>query len=327
MWRFRLASAATLNFYSQHAIPVLKEWALLADGQARQRTVDIAKAAARKWWQWVDDQMRNGGGALHSYCKRDERVRCAPAPLLVPGGFTLGIQALLDNDREAWRKVWERFAGAATAPWREHCLYPWAADLPRISGTEVARAAKRFKKNTGLGCDAFRPQWLSWLSDELLDHYARLLMVIESMGCWPQMISVLLIAQIPKPDGGRRPIGLLPTMVRVWEKLRKPVMESWRTTVVRSYNFAAKGKSSETAAWLQAHKAELTASKGGFSAAVLYDLVKAFEMVRLELVWAAGLRMHCPPTILRLELEAFAFVRRLMCQGVVAEPICTLSGI
>ena len=98
LWRFRLASAATLNFYSQHAIPVLKEWALLADGQARQRTVDIAKAAARKWWQWVDDQVRSGAGALHSYCKRDERVRCAPAPLLVPGGFTLGIQALLDND-------------------------------------------------------------------------------------------------------------------------------------------------------------------------------------------------------------------------------------
>ena len=60
-------------------------------------------------------------------------------------------------------------------------------------------------------------------------------MVIENLGVWPEMISVLLVAQIPKADGGRRPIGLLPTLVRVWEMRRKSVMESWRTTVVRSY--------------------------------------------------------------------------------------------
>ena len=41
----------------------------------------------------------------------------------------------------------------------------------------MAKAARRFRKLTGLGCDFFRPQWFSWLSDELLDQYARLLMV------------------------------------------------------------------------------------------------------------------------------------------------------
>jgi len=36
------------------------------------------------------------------------------------------------------------------------------------------------------------------------------------------------------------------------------------------------------------------------------DLVKAFEMVRLELAWMAGLRLHFPPMVLRLVLESFA---------------------
>ena len=225
LWGFRLRSVTLLNYYSQHAVVVLKEWAILADGQATQRTIENARGAARRWWQWVDDQLRAGAGALHSFCKRDERLR--DAPQLVGAALpTLGIQALLDSDRETWRKVWEKFADTASAPWTKACLCPWAGELPPISGAEVAAAGRKFNRHTGLGGDSFRPQWFSWLSEELLDQYARLLMIIEILGCWPQLVSVLLIAQIPKPDGGRRPIGLLPTLVRVWEKLRKSVMDS-----------------------------------------------------------------------------------------------------
>ena len=104
-------------------------------------------------------------------------------------------------------------------------------------------------------------------------------------------------------------------------------MTAWRLSVHRGYNFAAKGRASDTAAWIQAHHAEVAISKGGHAAAGLIDLTKAFEMVKLERVWMAGLRMHCPPKVLRLELEAFTFARRLMLSGVVAEPIHTLSAI
>ena len=76
-------------------------------------------------------------------------------------------------------------------------------------------------------------------------------------------------------------------------------MESWRTTVVKSYNFAAKRGSSDIAARLHARRAELAASRGGFSATILYDVVKAFEILKLELVWNARLKMHCPPGVLR----------------------------
>ena len=152
-------------------------------------------------------------------------------------------------------------------------------------------------------------------------------MVIEACGLWPSMVELILVVQIPKADGGRRPIGLLPTLVRVWEKIRKPIVEAWRCTVERGYNFAAKGKSSETAAWIQAHNAEVAVSKGGSSVAALLDLTKAFEMVRLELIWLAGLTMHFPPTILRLVLEAFSFCRRLTLMGAVSEPVFTLSSI
>ena len=53
----------------------------------------------------------------------------------------------------------------------------------------------------------------------------------------------------------------------------------------RSYNWAAKGRSPEAAVWRQALRAEAAAAKGLQSAAALIDLIKAFEMAKLELVW------------------------------------------
>ena len=63
------------------------------------------------------------------------------------------------------------------------------------------------------------------------------------------------------------------------------------------------------------------------AASVLIDLVKAFELVRLELVWAAGLRLGFPAVILRLVLEAFAFARRLVINAALSEATVTLSAI
>ena len=243
IWKYRLDGVAKLNYFSLQSVAVLQDWAKLADIQARKRTEDKARIKARSWWQWVDEQMRTGAGALHSFSKRDEGVHSSPAPAPTTQGPTLGLQAILDSDRVVWKEVWEKFKGEATAPWRDSWHCSWEAELPTITGADLATAAGRFKKTTAMGCDSFRPQWFSWLSGELLDLYARLLMVIESFGCWPLIVRVLLIAQIPKPDGGRRPIGLLPTLVRIWEKLRKPIMASWRTTGVKSYNFDAKGRS------------------------------------------------------------------------------------
>ena len=50
-------------------------------------------------------------------------------------------------------------------------------------------------------------------------------------------------------------------------------------------------------------------------------------MVKLDLVWRACLRLHFPPLILRLVLEAFSFARHLALNGAVSKGILTLSAI
>ena len=57
--------------------------------------------------------------------------------------------------------------------------------------------------------------------------------------------------------------------MRIWERVRKPIVAQWRTSVERSYNWAAKGRSPEAAVWRQALKAEAAAARGLESAASL----------------------------------------------------------
>ena len=86
----------------------------------------------------------------------------------------------------------------------------------------------------------------------------------------------------------------------------------------------SKGKSPQAAVWRLALRTEAAMARGEESAAALIDLAKAFEYVRLELVWEAGIRWHFPGDILRLMLETFAFVRHLVLNGAMSEAVATL---
>ena len=37
----------------------------------------------------------------------------------------------------------------------------------------------------------------------------------------------MLIALLPKPDGGLRPIGLIPLLPRVWARARRDIVTEW----------------------------------------------------------------------------------------------------
>ena len=53
-------------------------------------------------------------------------------------------------------------------------------------------------------------------------------------------------------------------------------------------------------------RAEAAAAKGLCAGIGVLDLAKAFEMVRLEEIWASGLELGFPPIVLRLVMETFA---------------------
>ena len=122
---------------------------------------------------------------------------------------------------------------------------------------------------------------------------------------------------------GKRPIGLLTALVRLWERCRIFEVRAWKVKAYRPYNSAARGRSAQDSVRHQSVACEAAASQGHAVYADLYDLTKAYEAVPLENVWRAGLKMHFPPEILRLEIEALAAARTVVVNGAFAEPIET----
>ena len=74
----------------------------------------------------------------------------------------------------------------------------------------------------------------------------------------------------------------------------------------------APGKGAARAIWAQSVEEEAASFDGEKSAAVLVDLVKAFEQVSLGSIWHVGLDTQFHPCMLRLAIELCTARRRLM---------------
>ena len=83
------------------------------------------------------------------------------------------------------------------------------------------------------------------------------------------IINVLLL--YAKPMGGFRPMGLLPSFIRLWEYCRKRTLWDWEKDNAHDSNWAAPGRSSFTVVAHQRLAAE-GAPHDMFSALALMDL-------------------------------------------------------
>ena len=120
---------------------------------------------------------------------------------------------------------------------------------------------------------------------------------------------------------------LLATIAKIWEKARQPMVRQWTEQTRHDYDWVTTGCSAEGVAWAQSLYDEAATHFGLASAAIFFYLTKAFEMLRLEDIWEAGVRCGFPFIILSVALEVLAFARRLTYRRGVAEPVQTLSAI
>jgi len=189
----------------------------------------------------------------------------------------------------------------------------------------LREAARAFPAKKGFsGCNA---RWVLYLGDEALWGVCRFLEACERNGLWPEAVRHAILHLIPKRGGGRRPIGLVDGLCRLWELARRPLVRRWRAEHTRKYDYGGRGRTSTDAVWLQALHDESAEVLGRASSTVLLDLCKAFESVPLERVWARGLAENFPVGVLRLALEVCSFTRHLTLEGVVSAGVSTLSAI
>ncbi len=284
-----------------------------------------ASCRLKAWRAWVAKQLKDGGAAVYKFAKRTEE---APEELIVLRGTrSADPQDMVDKDFGDWGAVWSKLRHLATAPWRADGT-SGLSRLPQPTHVELRAAAATFRPWTGTSSELLTPRQYTWLSDLLLGRVGAFLGLLEAWGLWPQQLMEALICLIPKPAGGRRPIGLLASLVRLWERARRPYIVDWRVKVHREYNWMVRGRGAARAVWAQSVVEEAARQRGLASAAVLIDLVKAFEMVVLARVWHDGMGLDFPKELLRLSMEVCSFERRLVYRGAYSkETIHTLTAI
>ena len=301
------------------------DMAVSANQLAQELGHQAAQVRRRAWRLWVAQSVAKGAGACHAYVGR--KLATADATVGPANRLDASPQAVVDHDLVSWKAIWERHKDTAVAPWRSHRVECQDIELPKVTAQSLRRAARSFKDSTAIGVDGIPPKVVATLSDELLHVVAELVNRVEEVGAWPQSYATAVLHLIPKPSGGRRPIGLLPTLVRLWERARRDAVRIWRSREGMPFSWAGKGKGSESAVWQQSVRAEAAVHRGHITAAMMVDLVKAFESVPLWRVWEAGLRRGLPACLLRLALEACSFSRRLVYNGAFSAAVDSLSAI
>ncbi len=192
----------------------------------KSREAELAKS----WAAFKREQCSNGAGVLHALTKR---VQDWPDVVVeVMGRATAAPQDVVDADLASWKSIWLRLAHLSSAPWRAPgpTSSPPVPTRPPPTPAAQRKAAATFKERTGIGVDGVAPRHYGWLSDTLLARLGELMAALMTAGIWPRQVSAAILHLIPKATGGRRPIGVLASFVRLWERTLQPALEDWRLT-------------------------------------------------------------------------------------------------
>ena len=199
--------------------------------------------------------------------------------------------------------------------------------LEPLTVEDLLQAAASFPVTTGLGADNFSPRALLRLPRALVQELAELLSKAEDAGSWDETLSLVLIVLLPKDDGGHRPIGLFPSVIRIWMRARSAVAREWERETAGPEFFGCKGMGAQRAAWGAAFDAEAAAASGHDVAAALLDLVKAFEMIPHATLVKAARQSGFSLKVLRMSLAAYRIARTVGVDGVYSEKMIATRGI
>ena len=229
-------------------------------------------------------------------------------------------QAAVDSEAEMWAALWQE-AAQYQQPIFGAGLAPMQTMLPEA----IVVAAESFP--TGLGADNIAPRAFARLSSQALVALAALFMAFEAQGKWCEVLNLVLIVLLPKSSGGFRPIGLFPTVIRIWMRARYGLARAWQATHSLPVTFGGVGGSAPYAAWQAAMTAECAALDHLDHVQALIDLVKAFETVPHHILVRFAIARGYPVVLLRLSLASYRLVRSVGVDGVYSRCIVATRGI
>ncbi len=320
--RRRPADDIATWFSEEHAAALKKvvdEASAAAEpAEARHRTA-IARDVAR----WCAEAQSNGASLAHRWTQVpvEWRPESAPEARGVDIGRTSNPDVLVSGEADKWEPIWR-------PPGLEGARVDWGQvrRLARPTVHEARAAAKKFKPKTKIGVEGVNPRDLAEITDDMMEVYIDIMVTCELLGRIPERVALVIILLLNKKSGGRRPVGILPTLYRVWAAIRKPLLHAWERNWSRNFFAAGRGKSATDAAWHRALRAEHAALVGASAGSILWDLRKCFEHGRHSVLAREAEALGFPMAMARLATAVYTAERRLCLDGAMSRPVKATRG-
>ncbi|CAK0832205.1 unnamed protein product, partial [Prorocentrum cordatum] len=235
------------------------------EAQAAALAAEHSRRRHERFNRWVLEALEHGAGGLHAW-RRGPRG-WQEDELDVLGAPRAGQREVVAVDRHWAHEVWSMADGSDGRQDFERQTHSEA--LPRPTAAEWLDAANSSARRTGMGANRTSPRAFTQASAATAKLFVDIGTAVEEWGGWPLAARASPIAMLPKPAGGWRPIGLLPSIPRIWNKLRQAGCA------------ALGGRSAQEPARRQALAAEAAGAQQLRGAALLIDLERAHETERL----------------------------------------------
>eukprot|EP00959_Pyramimonas_sp_CCMP1952_P231415 4837156-Pyramimonas_sp.AAC.1 len=99
--------------------------------------------------------------------------------------------------------------------------------ISELEDDSIMRVASRMAPNKARGVDVLSPIDIQRLPTEGQQQFGDLQREAERVGSWPVQLLLTVRATAPKPSGGGRVIGVLPTCMGVRSRARAPITDQW----------------------------------------------------------------------------------------------------
>ena len=199
--------------------------------------------------------------------------------------------------------------------------------MPRLTVKRLSDAALSFAHGTSYTYDGFHPRHYALLQYKTLLAITMLYEAIECMGVMPTESQHAMIALLPKPKGGFRPIALLPGVCRLHGKARKPDIDQWEAANAREYLACSKGRGALDAVWKRSILAEYAVNSHTCALALLWDLKSFFDTIDLDLLRERAQQVNFPAVLVNLAIATYKTPRYVHTRQGVAEPVYPGRGV
>ena len=197
----------------------------------------------------------------------------------------------------------------------------------RLVAYDCYKVGQSFKKGT-CSSDGTHPRMVLAITPQGRECLVELHNLCELLGDGPIQVRDLSLALIPKTDGGRRPIGLYRAWTRWRQRIRRTGYQAWEAHDDNDqYLSCCAGRDVTDVVWRQSFAMEVASSSargvvedvgGNFGAALLWDLMKAFEHIQHEILVREGQAVGMPMSTLIMDVNSYQWPRRFTMDLIVS---------